>query len=66
MTEQALPRELTLEEQAERKEALSNWRNEPNTVLVVSGQGTISSLEDSFEARESFRMHDHYVQGTED
>lgn len=63
MTGLSLPRELTLEEQAEREEALSTWYNEPNTVYVVSGLGVVSPLEASFEARESFRLNQMLVDG---
>lgn len=65
MVEQGLSRELTLEEQAERKEVLSTWHNEANTVYVVSGLGMLSPLEASFDARESFRLQDLLVDGVD-
>lgn len=65
MIEQSLLRELTLEEQTERKEALATWHNEANTVYVVSGLGMLSPLEASFDARESFRLQDLLVDGAD-
>lgn len=49
---------LTKEEVAERKEALKNWNIPINQLFATTINGSIVPIENTFEAREQFRLEE--------